>query len=424
MGVDMISSLTLQGCKVDYLTRFDSLDEQVIGLVKEPYNYHERISNLLKRSKFVTILGRKILRLMGKNNMPKDNYIRGNGTAIVNPDETNPAYDVKLVLSKIENKYDFVVIFVWQDMLTAVTIKAIFDHLKVPIFLVSPDMQTFTGGCYYFGECRNFSSECGRCPIIGSNDSNDLTHKNFLVKKRIYSEIKVAFLGNTHVNRFAKMSKLFPDNRIFYCPSPFNESDYKPLDVGACKCFFHIPNDKQFVIFSRFAGLEQKVKGYEYLLDAVNRFAQMVAVEDRKKILLVFAGVEDIDYQKRFLVDVKNVGLLKRDELIKMYSASSVFVSSSIDDAGPSMVYQSMMCGTPVVSFDIGAAIDLVENGVTGYKAKMKDSEDFAKGLKMLFEFDQEHNAKVRHNCRIKATEHCSLDAFGRRMINIYNECV
>ena len=59
---------------------------------------------------------------------------------------------------------------------------------------------------------------------------------------------------------------------------------------------------------------------------------------------------------------------------------SDVFLSPSIQDAGPMMLNQALMCGTPAVAFNIGVAYDII-NDKTGYLAKYRDSEDFCKGI-------------------------------------------
>ena len=61
-------------------------------------------------------------------------------------------------------------------------------------------------------------------------------------------------------------------------------------------------------------------------------------------------------------------------------SATSVHLS--IEDSGPMMINESIMCGTPVVCFDMGVARDLVHTGRTGYRAALRDSSDLAFGIR------------------------------------------
>ena len=51
---------------------------------------------------------------------------------------------------------------------------------------------------------------------------------------------------------------------------------------------------------------------------------------------------------------------------------------TSIADAAPQMMAESLMCGIPVVSFNIGDAENIIENGVDGYVIKKFDTHDFS----------------------------------------------
>ena len=38
-------------------------------------------------------------------------------------------------------------------------------------------MNAFTGGCHYTQGCERFAAECGACPLLPSNDPEDITHQ-------------------------------------------------------------------------------------------------------------------------------------------------------------------------------------------------------------------------------------------------------
>jgi len=99
---------------------------------------------------------------------------------------------------------------------------------------------------------------------------------------------------------------------------------------------------------------------------------------------------------KEYYFDILKEG----EELALAYQAADVFVCSSVEDSGPMMVNESIMCGTPVVSFDIGVALDLVFTGKTGYRAKLKDSLDLSLGIKFILELTEKKAQEIRNNCR------------------------
>ena len=84
--------------------------------------------------------------------------------------------------------------------------------------------------------------------------------------------------------------------------------------------------------------------------------------------------------------------------MCNLYSASNVYVSSSIADSGPMMVAYSIACGTPVVSYPIGYAFDCVKHENTGYIAEYASIDDLANGI-MYFYKNRDKQAAYRNNC-------------------------
>ena len=76
------------------------------------------------------------------------------------------------------------------------------------------------------------------------------------------------------------------------------------------------------------------------------------------------------------------MGLIRDNaSLALVYQAADIFVCPSVEDAGPMMIPEAMLCGVPVVAFNTGGAPDLIETMKTGYLAAYKDSFDLAQGM-------------------------------------------
>jgi len=421
LGYDLIKALEQNGHKVDYLTKYTSNHPAVIGLFPAP---KPPLTHRIKRRfSFLTCL-KPVFRFFRPEKPPTIPYLHKNGLILVSPNEEEPAIDTALILSKIQPIYDVVLVHIWQDMLTSKTLQAIYDTLHVPIILLAADMQPLTGGCYYFGDCRNFTHGCGNCPILDSTNPNDITHANHAFKKRVYASINCAFVGNTHVNQFARLSGMFSEKQLMSGTYVMDKDEFVPLDATTCRRALGLPAEKKYILFSRYAGNNPTVKGNDYLIASINRLAEKLDVQQKAQTLLVLAGNTNKEYERQFAIDVLNVGFLSRDQLINAYSAATVFISSSIDDAGPSMVNQSLMCGTPVVAFEIGTAIDAVTNGVTGYKAPLKDSDAFCDGIHSILQLSPADYMTMRNNCRTFAEEHYSFSAYANNIAAIYHQLI
>lgn len=181
-----------------------------------------------------------------------------------------------------------------------------------------------------------------------------------------------------------------------------------------------LPQDKT-ILFAGAANFNVYRKGFDHLIEAMRIVCNMV---DNNNLLLVLAGNGKTDYSSSFECDVKDVGYLSIENLSTMYSAADLFISSSFDDAGPTMVNQSLMCGTPVVAFDTGVAQELVINDETGYRAKLKDTNDLALGIIQMIEKNEYEKKEIRDNCRNSAMEKYSLSVWAKKIEEIYNQVV
>jgi len=99
-------------------------------------------------------------------------------------------------------------------------------------------------------------------------------------------------------------------------------------------------------------------------------------------VLLLVAGHGGHRLARELPFQTKSLGFL-RDEiaLALAYQAADIFVCPSVEDGGPLMIPQAMMCGRPVVSFRSGYALDLVKTMQTGYLCENTDSTELAHGI-------------------------------------------
>ncbi len=401
-AADMKKALELNGHEVDFITNDFDPPEKESGV-------RALLTKLRVKYKCVN----NAVAFINRFRKNRFRYTMLNSIQITQPDESIPPVPTETILAKITKPYDLVITQFWEDMISAITLRDIYAKLKCPIFIKSVDMAPFTGGCFYFMDCRNFRHECGCCPGLGSNDRNDQSHKNYLIKKEIYSSINCAILCNTWMSRFVRETKLFRDAQIITSTIVIDETRFVPRNRQQARSNLNIPAEKEFIFFCRYAGLRDKRKGMKELMEALQILHDRMTPEQRQKTLLLLAGEAFHNEDKSLKFDYMSVGKLNLDGLIDAYNASTVFLSPSIDDAGPSMVNQSILCGTPAVTYSIGTALDVIHSGHTGYKARNFLPEDYAQGIKSIIDLDAEAYAALRERCRNKALEFHSLKAMG-----------
>lgn len=421
LGADYVKALEQAGHHVDFLTRYDyeGRRENDIYVYKD---LSTSIRLLAHKYKILNIF--RWLNIFLKKE--KKVYHSDAGITITNMYEDRPLVALEDILKVITKRYDVVVTLFWQYMLTTVSLKAIYDKLKCPIIIRSVDMHTYTGGCFYFLDCRNFTHGCGCCPALGGNDRNDQTHLNFLIKKKMYSSMNYAIGLNSWMQQFARKTGLFEPERIITTSAAIDESHFLPMEKDTCRHELCIPEKYGFVLFARSVNSDMSVaKGFNLLKKSINLFVKSLKEEDKQSILLLLAGCKLKEEElKEFNIEVKELGFVDTDTLIKVYNASNVFLSPSIDDAGPSMVNQSIMCGTPVVCYDIGTAWDVIDNGKSGFKVPVKDYVKFADAIFNLFNMQPDDYAELSYNTRKIALKHNSLKSFSEMIESTYDKLI
>lgn len=426
LGKASCEAFEKEGHHIDYMTLYDypGKDDNVITLLPDPASQPQ---SALRR--FVVLPVRRILKFIGlygvakivkdvpakkkAERVRKELQEKGN-ISFLYPDESNPPVPVDLITRNIKRKYDAVITGFWEDMLNSTSLVAIYEKLRCPILIGSPDMAPMTGGCYYFGNCRNFHNGCGNCPALGSKDREDRSRMNYRVKKENYARINCAFLGNTWMRKHAADSRLFAN--MFNSEVTVDPETFSPADISQARNELRIADAGQFLILV--SSSAQPRKGNRDIVEAIRILVEELARDLKQAIELLVIGdgyftslLSDIDLKYHYL------GYVDTSCLANCYRAANLFISASNDDAGPSMVNQSLMCGTPVVCYDNGTALDVVENFESGYKVEPGDKKGLAEGIYNILSLSPEKYNKLRKSSREMALTHNSPAASVRNKI-------
>jgi glycosyltransferase involved in cell wall biosynthesis len=242
------------------------------------------------------------------------------------------------------------------------------------------DMWAFTGGCHYDKNCGLFRNECGNCKILGTNKEKDLSRKTFIRKKRAYSKVpKMTVVATSNwIGKCAKESTLLGDREIVIIPNPIDTNLFRKIDKTLAKRIFGIPLDKKVILFSAMNSLTDSRKGFKELLQAIN----MVEIEN---VVFVVAGssqpkeAPELKYPTYFIPPLRD-----ESSLPLLYNVADVMVVPSLQENLANSIIESLSCGIPVVSFDIGGNSDMIHHKKNGYLAKAIVPEDMALGIEWV----------------------------------------
>jgi len=259
-------------------------------------------------------------------------------------------------------------------------------RLNKPVIIFMHDMWSITGGCHYSFTCEKYRTGCGECQMFSTFKKNDLSTKEFKKKLRLYSKYNNLYFVSPSkwLYECAKRSLLTKDKPIFYIPNILDNSIYKPFDKNIAKHILNIEPTETVIAFGA-VSVDSPYKGWAYLQKALGILKQDKSFQEIS-VLIFGSGynkqiAEAIPYKTRFM------GILgDAYSTVMIFNAASVFIAPSLADNLPTIVQESLSCGTPVVGFDVGGIPDMIKHKENGYLAKYKNAEDIAEGIKFCLQ--------------------------------------
>lgn len=246
---------------------------------------------------------------------------------------------------------------------------------EIPIVWTLHDMNPFTGGCHYSWNCDLYKIECKNCPQLVRQKNIDLANINWSKKFDSFKGKNIHIVGDsTWITQEAKKSLLFSTARSFstiHYSIDFNVFIPKQ-DKEFIRATHNIP-ENAFVLCFGAADFSNKRKGFSELIEAL----KLVYKSNKNLHCLVF-GSGNLTIDTSDIPSLHFTGHLPPSQLASIYSASDVFVITSLYEAFGLTAVESMACGTPVIGFNTGGIPDSIENNVSGWLVEAGNSNELA----------------------------------------------
>lgn len=334
-----------------------------------------------------------------------------------NLDERKSNFSAKAILKKTDFKPDIIFVHWVSRFVNTAEIKELRRLTGARIFWLMVDNAPITGGCHYPWNCKGYENDCSNCPALLSGSKKHIAQRNFTLKKaNIPDGLHILTLSSTDKLRAEKCS--FYANQIadviFH---PVNEQIFHPVPALEARRYFNLPEDKKIIFFAA-TDLNERRKGYAELCEALKYIA--VSNDKTDEYMFVTAGKKLLENSVCVgggkLLSEKYLGYLSEQEMALAFNAATLFACPALEDSGPGILGQAMLCGTPTVAFATGAAVDMIKTGHTGYLARWGDSADLAEGIKYISDLPFDKYAAMKANCRETGMKTCSFDAVGKRI--------
>ncbi len=158
------------------------------------------------------------------------------------------------------------------------------------------------------------------------------------------------------------------EEKIRLVPCGVNLQRFNPFDQMKARKVLGLPNEQKLVLYvGRFA----PVKGINRLLYAMGhlrseRNTGLIMVGGDGKESVNSRAIQRMAGRMGIRDSVMLRGQVDHDELPLYYSAADLLVIPSYYESFGLVALESLSCGTPVVSFNVGAMDNIIRSGLTG----------------------------------------------------------
>lgn len=286
-----------------------------------------------------------------------------------------------------------------------------------PLIWTFQDSWAMTGGCHSPWDCSRFESSCGKCPVLGSNSSFDLSRLVFLNKKRAWRNFPMTVVASSHwLSKRVRRSPLFSQMPLEVIPNGIDLSLFRPIEKSIARDIFQIPDNKFYLLAGGIGTEKDLNKGMDLLAEALGFLRNL---HPKKDIELLFRGVPHQLLNNQDCIPIRVIDTLQDElSLSLLYSAADLFICPSRQENLPNMIMEAMGCGTPAIAFDVGGNPELIEDGKNGFLVSPFDTKQLAnlihKALNnehLLLSFGRQGREKVSKtfNLDIMTTKYLEL---------------
>jgi glycosyltransferase involved in cell wall biosynthesis len=175
------------------------------------------------------------------------------------------------------------------------------------------------------------------------------------------------------------------------------------------------------VIKILFAGALIKRKGVDYLLKAVRKLYKRGI---KVKLEIIGDGpqrayLEELSRLLHINDQVTFFGRIPRQELIKHYQKCDIICFPSLSDPFPSVPFEGMSCGKPVIVTSVCGVAEYIEHGKTGFIVPPADVDSLFNAILTLIE-SEDLRKRIGLNARSLVENKFSWDRISEQYYEVY----
>lgn len=226
---------------------------------------------------------------------------------------------------------------------------------------------------------------------------------------------------------FKLMDGISPESKTII--KEMNLEKHKSKIVEECSRFVDFSQNEVVKLGERknligFIGRLRKEKGITEFIKAIP-----LILEERNDIEFLIGGEGDMEnwvkneitkITENYGVKIEFIGWIPRKDIFKYLSSLKILVLPTVHAEGlPTIILESMVCGTPVFSTTAGAITDIVQKNRTGFVMENNSKETIANGILQILDYPYLDEVSLR--ARKLVEEKYSYEAAVERYLKILN---
>ncbi len=209
---------------------------------------------------------------------------------------------------------------------------------------------------------------------------------------------------------------IMPDRPIRKIHNFINLDEYYKVEASIRTCLNIEPYEKVIVHTSNF----RPVKRIEDVINIFNGILDKIP----SRLLLVGDGPEQnkaYELAEKLGISDKIEFLGKQSRVVKILSASDLFLLPSEKESFGLAALEAMACEVPVVASNTGGLPEVIEHGKSGWLADVGDVEEMIRGSIEILEFDEKYKAYA-FEARKRAIDHFDAEKLVLEYEALYKE--
>ena len=289
-----------------------------------------------------------------------------------------------------------------------------FNKNTKPVVWTLHDMNPFTGGCHYSNNCEGYKTGCFNCPMLELINLSNYAHESFSYKrKNLTSKVPLHIVPlSKWINVCSSKSSLLGKYPHTIIPNGINSTVFKIYPPEESRKLFNLPLDKKVLSFVS-QSIDNNRKGSSYIYESIK------ALKHIPDVIFCIIGKRSNKFNSDHVVQLGEID--DEDFMAKVYSACDALLLPSKEDNLPNTAIESLLCGTPVIGFNVGGIPDIINTGENGYLSEEINSTDF---IVKIQHFLANGVSLTREKIRTRATESYDISTSVNKYITLYEEII